>query len=197
MSFSPRTQHGAGPATLMDRAMTFSPRDRVRHRRGWYGTVIEDHHGAEVLVRFDDGTPHARVKRDHLWLVEALDAEVLTLIDQLGALRGHLRFDADEASTIDRTIDALSLALTEHGLRVRVAAEIDRLIQQVVHLPFEEQITKAPRVRQWFADGARWALQQLRERANQEREQNIETETPPPNGDGCGRPDNDLEGVVR
>lgn len=159
-------------------AMTrFQEQDRVRHhRRGWYGSVIEDPGAEQVLVRFDDGTPHAWIKREKLRLVEEFDAEVMVLVDRLRDLRGDLRFSADEVATIDRTMDALALALSEHRLSVRVAAEIDRLSEQVMHVPFEPDIARAPRVRQRFAQGARWALQQLRERAHQERESTIGTE---------------------
>lgn len=155
----------------------FQRDDRVRHhRRGWYGTVIEDDGKDEVLVRFDDGTPLAWVMREKLRLVEEFDAEVMVLIDSLRELRGNLRFSAIEVATIDRSMEALSLALSEHGLRVRVAAEIDRHSQTVMHTPFEPDIARAPRVRQWFAAGARWALEQVRELANQERESSAPVE---------------------
>lgn len=155
----------------------FATKDRVRHhRRGWYGTVIEDAGADVVLVRFDDGTPHAWIKRSKLRLVEEFDAEVMVLVERLRALRGDLRFSADEVATIDRTMEALALALSEHRLRVRVAAEIDRLSEQVMHEPFEPEIARAPRVRQRFAEGARWALQQLHDRAHQERQASIGTE---------------------
>ncbi|MCY1718427.1 hypothetical protein OVA26_15945 [Microbacterium sp. SL62] len=152
------------------RSARFVQGDRVRHPRGWYGAVIEDPGGDAVLVRFDDGTPFAWIPRDTLRLVDELDEEIDDLTERLKNLQLDARLTPEDIATVRRTVEALSLALTERGLRVRVAAEIDRLAERVIREPIDPQITKQPRVRQWFADGARWALQQMRDTAHQRRD---------------------------
>lgn len=153
----------------------FAEGDRIRHPRRWYGAVVEDAGGDEVLVRFDDGTPHEWVPRGKLRLVDELDSEVAELAEGLGQLRTDASLNADEVLLLDRAIKMLGLALTDRGLRVRVAAEIDRLSKKVEHEPFDKTISKLPRVRQWFAAGAIWALRKLREHAQPDR---VDT-TPP------------------
>lgn len=149
--------------------MTFVTGERVRHRRKWYGSVASDNGGPLVTVRFDDGTPPREVHRIDLEQGEHIDAIVLTLMGRLQHLRSDVRLTADEVATIDSSIQQLSFSLGENGLRLRVAAEIDRVAGAVFTDPFDESIAQLPRVRQWFSEGASWALQRFRDHANQLR----------------------------
>ena len=151
--------------------MRFEQNDRVLHRRKWYAVVLDDTGGPFVTVRFDDGTPPTQVLRDQLRLVQDVDAEVHELITSLTALRDEARLSAQERETISRTMDALTLALTEHGLRVRVAAEIESLIRVVENEPYDPEVAGKARVRQWFTDGAVWSLGKLRHHAARRKEE--------------------------
>lgn len=161
----------------MTEVIRFETGERVRHRRGWYGAVLADEGGDRVRVRFDDGTPPADVLRDALKPVDQIDAEVLELIASLGEVRAAVLMDAWQAEVLDRSIRALELARSEHSFRVRLAAEIDRMAEHVANTPFEKDVAKAPRVRQWFAAGARWALSQMRQLAQTEREATRQVDT--------------------
>lgn len=148
---------------------TFNRGDRIRHRRRWYGVVVDDQAGAKVLVRFDDGTPPTSVFRDDLQRASDIDAEVQRLIDQLGALRRNPQLGSDEVSMLNQSMEALRYSLSERALGVRVAAEIDLVATAVLHEPFSEEIVTSPRVRKWFTEGAQWALQKLQDHAGQLR----------------------------
>ncbi len=151
--------------------------DRVRHQRGWYGRVVADRGGEELLVRFDDGSPLRFVDRAALRLVDDLDTEVLALIDPLREFRQLEGLPTSEAALLDRVIEMLPLMVTERGMKVRVAAEIDRLVAQIVTEPFEPDVAKKTRVRQWFADGANWSLTRLQHLARPDRpEDSVESQ---------------------
>lgn len=147
----------------------FQTKNRIRHQRGWYGRVVADRGGDQVLVRFDDGTPLRFVGRETIRLVDDIDAEVLALIDPLREFRQLEQLGGSDAALLDRVIDALPLMVTERGMRVRVAAEIDRLVAQIVREPFDPDVAKKTRVRQWFAEGAHWSLKKLQQLARPDR----------------------------
>jgi len=151
--------------------MVFTNGDRVRHRRGWYGTVIEDNGGTDVRVRYDDGTVPVLLLRETLEPAERISIDVHAVIAQLRELRADIRLTSDEVVTVDQAIEALSRPLGERSLKLRIAAEVDRMTVEVMHDPFDREIASQPRVRQWYAAGARWALEKLQEHAAALRQQ--------------------------
>lgn len=150
--------------------MTFGSGDRIRHRRGWYGVVIEDDASTRVRIRFDDGTEPVWVQRDDLRLVDdAADSGLQVLISELRELRSDPRFSADEVRVLDQSIEAIAFGQSSKAVRLRVASEIERMVEKAMTTPFEAEIARQPRVRQWFAAGGRWTLQLIRDRAEQLR----------------------------